>query len=114
MNLALTPRHRTLAERLIHATAKDGADATSALLARFPCDVWPALIAYLARVASEAREIPCPEGQRRYQHGVANVLTEAQRREAHRAYGKGSRSVAVVLGEREYQRHWARERRGRA
>jgi hypothetical protein len=111
MSLALNQSNRKLAERLIRATAKDGADATTQLLHRFPTNTWPALIAYLARVACAARDLPSDPEYRPYQHGKPNALTEAQQREAHRAFGKGSRTVAVVIGEREYQRHWARRRR---
>jgi hypothetical protein len=55
MNLALTPTQRKRADELIIATVKDGADATAQLLRHFPADAWPALIAYLARVAAAGR-----------------------------------------------------------
>jgi len=110
VNLTLAVRHRKLAERLIRATVKDGADATTALLRHFPPDTWPALIAYLARVATEKRSTGCCDGRHQY---VPVLLTEHERLLAHRAYRNGSRAPEVVMGEREYQRYWARQRRQR-
>lgn len=109
MNLALTNRHRDRADQLILATAKDGASATETLLRHFPPDVWPALIAYLARIACEARRLPCDATA--WKRGQPEHFTTAQRREARRLYGLGVRTSEVIAGKREYDRVWARENR---
>lgn len=111
MNLTLTTAQRHLADQLIRITARDGADATSAILPRFPVDVWPALVAYLARVAAEARAEPVIVW--RSTRNQPDVLTEDARLEAHRLWRKGLRTPEVILGEREYQRVKAREVRAR-
>ena len=107
MNLALTPTQRKRADALIRATAKDGADATAQGLRHFPADAWPALVAYLARVAAEARVTQMQRQRPRF--------TPEQRRAAHYAYTHGGeRTIEAVLGEREYQRMWRRQQRGQA
>lgn len=110
MTLTLTLTQRRHAEALIRSTSQHGANATLDILRHFPEGARPALIAYLARVACAARDLPDP-GSSRYQHGAPVRYTVAQRKEARRLYGLGVRTPEVEAGKREYDRVWARQRR---
>lgn len=107
MRLVLSHIERGHAERLIRQTCADGADATATALDSFPEDAYPALIAYLAYVACDARGLPKLDSGR-YQHDLPDRFTDAQRRHAHNRYTRGDRSPDVVTAEREYQRVWKR------
>lgn len=114
MRLVLTRAERRHAERLIRVTAKDGANATVDLLGLFHPDAYPALIAFLAGHACEAKALPQPHDALRFSRNQPELLSAPQRREAHRRYLYGDRGPEVVAGEREYQRIKARAYRDKA
>lgn len=106
-----TMQTQRLARRLVRATPELGAEAALSALAHTPPEQIPALVAMLARIAAGSTCIPrgvlpesVPNLARRARPDDPILLTEAQRREAHRRYRTGDRTPAVVLGEREYQR----------
>jgi len=111
MNLVLTHAERKRAKLLVRRTSKNGADATLELLPHFHADSWPALIAFLAGAACEAKNLPHPVDAIKCARNQPDLLTEPQRREAHRRYLYGERTPEVVAGEREYQRIKARKYR---
>ena len=113
MSAAIVPTAHTIkaAKTLIRLTPERGAEATTAVLRHVPANQVPALVALLARHAAATSAPPSVPDlpsdfvvTKRAPQGAPPILTEAQRREAHRRYKLGDRSAGVVLGEREYQK----------
>lgn len=99
------------AKTLIRLTPERGAEIAVDILPKIPAEQIPALVALLARHAASVTAPPAvPDLPQdfvltgRAKQGQPPILTEAQRREAHRRYRGGDRSPGVVLGEREYQK----------
>lgn len=99
------------AKTLIRVVPDRGAEAAIDALRKTPSAQVPALVALLARHAASVTAPPSTPYlptdfvlTGRARPGQPPILTEAQRREAHRRYRGGDRSPGVVLGEREYQK----------
>lgn len=116
MNVVPTMHTKRVAHRLVRSIPERGAEAALHALAHVPDEQVPALVALLARQAACTVQIhrpslPAVMPSGRVAPGTPPVLTEAQRREAHRRYRAGERAPHVVAGEREYQRMSRRARR---
>lgn len=108
MNIVATHHTRLVARDIILETRERGTDAVLKHLPRVHPEQSAALLVLLAQAAAHAVSVPRTDNPQR---GGAAILSEVERRLAHRAYARGERDLATVLGEREYQRMRVRARR---
>lgn len=105
--IVATPATRSLARQIITDTAWDGAEATLRHLPELRPSQLAALIHLLAQAAGTG-EVPAGAGAG---DRKPLLLTEDERRRAHRRYAAGHRDPATRRGESEYQRERKRTRR---
>ena len=101
-----TSATRTIARAILAETEWDGADAVTRHLPNVrECQI-PALIALLAKAATTGELPPSVAKIRK-----PLLLSEEERRRAHRRYAAGERDRATIRGEQEYHRARGRARR---